>query len=67
MDNLNRVVSTMIAEMNARTPLSQRPAYLAIHSIGDLMRVWIVPKEYRPSRTQAKFHLHHDLDSHAVQ
>lgn len=67
MDNLNRVASTMIAEMNARTPLSRRPAYLAIHSVGDLTRVWIVPKDYCPSRTQAKLHLHRDLDSHVVQ
>jgi len=67
MDNVNRVASTMIAETNARTPLSQRPAYLAIHSIGDLTRVWIVPKDYCLPRAQAKFYLHHDLDSHVVQ
>ena len=67
MDNLNRVASTMIAEMNARTPLSKRPAYLTIHSIGDLTRVWIVPKDYCLPRAQAKFRLHHDLDSHVVQ
>ena len=67
MDNLHRVASTMIAEMNARTPLSKRPAYLAIHSIGDLTRVWIVPKDYCLPRTQAKFHLQHDLDSNVVQ
>ena len=67
MDNLNRVASTMIAEMNARTPLSKRPAYLTIHSIGDLTRVWIVPKDYCLPRAQAKFYLHHDLDRHVVQ